>query len=137
MAEERIWRPKRSRQSLSIVFIQNVKVLGNSHQPGRNVSAAIHCLSRCRGKSQWCLQENILRRTRYISTKYLESGRDFTAPFCFSLLKKIKFNDLFSAETRNYLCSRSVPRFGMGYLSEIKEGSAYQRDGNRILGEEH
>ena len=32
MAEERIWRPKRSRQSLSIVFIQNVKVLGNSHQ---------------------------------------------------------------------------------------------------------
>ena len=25
----------------------------------------------------------------------------------------------------------------MGYLSEIKEGSAYQRDGNRILGEEH
>ena len=32
MAKERIWRPKRSRQSLSIVFIQNVKVLGNSHQ---------------------------------------------------------------------------------------------------------
>ena len=32
MAEERIWRPRRSRQSLSIVFIQNVKVLGNRHQ---------------------------------------------------------------------------------------------------------
>ena len=32
MAEERIWRRKRSRKSLSIVFIQNVKVLGNSHQ---------------------------------------------------------------------------------------------------------
>ena len=32
MAKERIWRPKRSRQSLSTVFIQNVKVLGNSHQ---------------------------------------------------------------------------------------------------------
>ena len=108
-----------------------------SETRGRHMSAAIHYLSRCRGKSQWCLQENILRRTRYISTKYLESGRDFTAPFCFSLLKKIKFYELFSAETRNYLCSRSVPRFGMGYLSEIKEGSAYQRDGNRILGEEH
>ena len=38
---------------------------------------------------------------------------------------------LFSAETRNYLCSRSVHRFGMGYLSEIKEGSAYQRDGKQ------
>ena len=32
MAEKKIWRPKRNRQSLSIVFIQNVKVQGNSHQ---------------------------------------------------------------------------------------------------------
>ena len=32
MAEERIWRRKRSRQSLWIMFIQNVKVVGNSRQ---------------------------------------------------------------------------------------------------------
>ena len=32
MAEKKIWRPKRNRQSLSIVFIQNAKVQGNSHQ---------------------------------------------------------------------------------------------------------
>ena len=32
MAEERIWRRKRSRESLWIIFIQNVKVVGNSRQ---------------------------------------------------------------------------------------------------------
>ena len=32
MAEERMWRRKRGRQSLWIMFIQNVKVLSNSRQ---------------------------------------------------------------------------------------------------------
>ena len=54
--------------------------------------------------------------TRYMSTKDFESDRDYTAP-----------------ETRNYLCSRSVPRsiFGIGYFSETKEGSADHRDGKQ------
>ena len=108
-----------------------------SETRGRHVSAAIHCLSRCCGKSQWCLQENILRRTRYINTKYLESGRDFTSPFCFSLLKKLKFNELFSAETRNYLCSRSVPRLVWVISVKLRKGVRTNETENRILGKEH
>ena len=79
MAEERIWRQKRSRRSLWIMLIQNVKVVGNSRLVtivAIIVSIALLITVVLVGK--------YLMMTRYISTKDLESDR---TPFCFSLLE--------------------------------------------------
>ena len=130
MAKERIWRRKRSRLSLWIMFIQNVKVVGNSRLVtivAIIVSIALLITVVLVGK--------YLMMTRYINKKDLESDR---TQCCFSRLQKLKCNNQFSAKTRNYFVAVVfLDQFLVSVISvHLRKGVRTTETENRVLGKE-